>query len=451
MRTVLLSLLGLLLAMPAAAQPRVGVTGAVNPQAESTPPALASRTLFIGAELVMRERIRTGEAGTVQVVFVDRSTLAVGRNSDITIDEFVYSPATDTGRMATTLTRGVLRYVGGRISHRDGVTVETPAGTIGIRGGTALISIVGSATQVLNIFGNVMLSNAAGSTRIIRPGFIAEMRSRNDAPGEARQASLQEITQVMSLTDSGPGQGGGAPSPPTDAGARNAGTGQRQAGLEARQVQPQSPQGSAAQPLSASSSNGLRNGLRPSGGDPTLYSSIQTAQQNDIVQTNFGGFIGFGSTGDLTTLGDLRSASIPQTLNFSQSNVPIVSQLGNVGSYNFVMQITLGSNAAARGITATASNINVSGPNWGAAPVTGATLSFGSTLAAPNFGGLPDPFPAGFGATAGCATNVTCSFSAFARNGNGRIANAVDHAVVVFTTPPASPAVAVGGGTVVRP
>src|SRR5262245_30602150 len=98
---IALSVLGLLLALPAAAQTRVGVTGAVNPQAESTPPALASRTLFIGADLVMRERIRTGEAGTVQVVFVDRSTLAVGRNSDIVIDEFVFNPASDTGRMTT--------------------------------------------------------------------------------------------------------------------------------------------------------------------------------------------------------------------------------------------------------------------------------------------------------------------------------------------------------------
>ena len=64
-----------------AASPSVGVTSAVNTEATSTPPAAATRTLFIGASLVMQERVRTGPEGTVQIAFIDRSTISMARST----------------------------------------------------------------------------------------------------------------------------------------------------------------------------------------------------------------------------------------------------------------------------------------------------------------------------------------------------------------------------------
>jgi hypothetical protein len=43
--------------------------------------------------------------------------------------------------MAANLTRGVFRFVGGKLSKQDNaVTAQTPSATIGIRGGVMLIN-----------------------------------------------------------------------------------------------------------------------------------------------------------------------------------------------------------------------------------------------------------------------------------------------------------------------
>ena len=73
------------------------------------------------------ERIATGALGQTQILFLDESAMTIGPNSDLVIDEFVYDPKTGTGQLAMSATRGVLRFVGGKLSKQDeGVRVRTP-------------------------------------------------------------------------------------------------------------------------------------------------------------------------------------------------------------------------------------------------------------------------------------------------------------------------------------
>ena len=102
----------------ALAQQRVGVSGAVNPEATSRPPGGTVRKLVIGQEIVFNERITTEANGQTQLLFLDQSSMSIGPNSDLTIDQFVYDPKTGTGKLAMSATRGLLRYVGGKLSSR---------------------------------------------------------------------------------------------------------------------------------------------------------------------------------------------------------------------------------------------------------------------------------------------------------------------------------------------
>jgi hypothetical protein len=129
---------------PAAIAQAVGNVGAVNPATTGTPPGGAVRTLVLGANVVQRERIQTSSEGTAQITFRDRSTLNVGRSSSIVIDEFVYDPNTGAGRMAVSLARGVLRSVGGQVSHAGNATIRTPAATLGVRGGIVTVAYFGN-------------------------------------------------------------------------------------------------------------------------------------------------------------------------------------------------------------------------------------------------------------------------------------------------------------------
>src|SRR5919108_6130667 len=93
-------LLGTALVGPAVAQGRVGVNSAVNPEATGTPPGAVARRLVLGQEVVFNERIITGVEGQTQVLFIDQSTMTVGPSSDMVIDQFVYDPNAETGKLA---------------------------------------------------------------------------------------------------------------------------------------------------------------------------------------------------------------------------------------------------------------------------------------------------------------------------------------------------------------
>ena len=145
----------------------VGAAAAVKPSSTGTPPGGNSRTLDIGARIASQERIHTDGTGSLQVMFLDKTTLTIGPSSDLVVDQFVYNPSASTGQFAASLSKGALRFVGGQISHNIGATINTPAATIGIRGGVAYIShlpcsqtetkknLTGNCTKVVNMGGKV--------------------------------------------------------------------------------------------------------------------------------------------------------------------------------------------------------------------------------------------------------------------------------------------------------
>src|SRR5260221_6213386 len=123
-----------------AASEKVGVTAAVNPSVTGHQPGQSERQLKIGSDVVHNERIRSTSEGSMQIVFVDRTTLTISPNSDITINEYVFDRNGNSGNITVTVGKGLLRFVGGQISHSGGARITTPTTTMGIRGGMALIN-----------------------------------------------------------------------------------------------------------------------------------------------------------------------------------------------------------------------------------------------------------------------------------------------------------------------
>src|SRR5216684_4587659 len=124
------------------AQERVGIKSAVNPEATGAVPGAQPRRLVIGQEVIFNEHITTAAAGQTQLLFLDESSMSIGPNSDITIDQFVYDPKTGTGKLAMSATRGLLRYVGGKLSKQDdAVTLRSATATLAVRGGAFISQI----------------------------------------------------------------------------------------------------------------------------------------------------------------------------------------------------------------------------------------------------------------------------------------------------------------------
>jgi len=81
-------------------------------------------------------KVVTGSTGHVRMTLPDNTTFTVGPYSDLVIDKFVYDPATDARTIMANLSKGVFRWVTGKVARKDPaqMKVTLPVGTIGIRG-----------------------------------------------------------------------------------------------------------------------------------------------------------------------------------------------------------------------------------------------------------------------------------------------------------------------------
>ncbi len=194
-RKHLVTSLGVLLAGSAVLGPeaqaqsnaQVGTTAAVKPSTTGTRPTGQIRILQIGADLVFKERVQTAVDGAAQVLFIDKSTLNLGPDSDVLIDEYVYNPNAGTGRMVANVAKGALRFVGGQISHTEGITIKTPSGTVGVRGGVVFVSVTRRANQV--------------TTNVLPVYGIVTFTQGN------RRTELA-VGQALAVTSTGQGRGG---------------------------------------------------------------------------------------------------------------------------------------------------------------------------------------------------------------------------------------------------
>ena len=191
----------------------VGNVGAINQSAEGN-----GRKLSVGAGVEARERITTDAKGSAQIVFRDKSTMTVGHGSSLTINKFVYNGQQGVGEQSAKLTKGALRFVGGAVSHSEGAKIETPSGSMAVRGGMAYICLnCPRGTVFAALTGEVTLSKGE-STVTIPPGeMVTVLPDGTFSPPTPIPLDLLET--LDSRFASGGGQDGGASNPPTDNGA----------------------------------------------------------------------------------------------------------------------------------------------------------------------------------------------------------------------------------------
>ncbi len=118
------------------------VRGAVQQVSFRTPQATVGRNVGSGDEIFLGDRIVTGPAGGLQIMLLDGTTFSVGPNSSMVIDEFVYNPATGTGKLTASVARGTLRLISGRLARQDGeaIKIKLPVATVGVRGTMSIFS-----------------------------------------------------------------------------------------------------------------------------------------------------------------------------------------------------------------------------------------------------------------------------------------------------------------------
>ncbi len=188
---------------------KVGVAAAVQPDAFSSLNGGPRSLLKIGKSIFYNQRIDTTGSGLVQVLLVDGSTFTVGPGSDLVIDKFVYDPNRKSGEVAATFSKGVMRFVGGKLSKNpDGVTVKTPGGSLAIRGGIADLLMQGGKSIIAFHYG-VQIKFTTNTGRVYdvwEPGYKIDLSNGSPQISKLTSADMNAIAAGLSA---GNGAGGG--------------------------------------------------------------------------------------------------------------------------------------------------------------------------------------------------------------------------------------------------
>jgi hypothetical protein len=94
-------------------------------------------------DLVYRgDIIQTGPDGKLGVAFTDGSSFSVSPNARMEVNEFVYDPHGHSNSGLMNLTKGTFTFIAGEVAHTGSMKVNTPVGTMGIRGTTPHVEIL---------------------------------------------------------------------------------------------------------------------------------------------------------------------------------------------------------------------------------------------------------------------------------------------------------------------
>ncbi|MBI5882485.1 MAG: FecR domain-containing protein, partial [Elusimicrobia bacterium] len=116
---------------------RIGAAAAVRGTVSAVAPGqTVGRIMSSGKEVYLRDAVTTDAQGRMQVMLLDETVFTIGPNSSLVLDEFVYDPGTGAGKMTARVTKGVFRFVTGKIAREtpSNMRVKLPVGVIGIRG-----------------------------------------------------------------------------------------------------------------------------------------------------------------------------------------------------------------------------------------------------------------------------------------------------------------------------
>jgi hypothetical protein len=97
----------------------------------------------VGGHVQTSDVIKTGGDGSVGITMSDNSLLSAGPNSVVSLDRFAFDTATNQGQFDTSLRKGSLSVVSGRIAKQspDAMTVRTPSAILGVRGTEFAVSV----------------------------------------------------------------------------------------------------------------------------------------------------------------------------------------------------------------------------------------------------------------------------------------------------------------------
>jgi hypothetical protein len=162
--------------------------------------------LHKGDPIYQGDILQTEKGGSIGMLFMDGTTMALGGNGRLVLDEMVYDAATQTGKSAFSLVQGSFSFVSGQIakSAPDAASIRTPVATIGIRGtlgsggyvpGSGLtVALLPEGSGNGEVVGELVLYNQGGTQTINSPNMGTQIQTQFSAPPPPILLNVGQIT-----------------------------------------------------------------------------------------------------------------------------------------------------------------------------------------------------------------------------------------------------------------
>jgi hypothetical protein len=406
-----------------AQQQQAGVAAAVRGRVEVAMTAGAvGREVKSGEPIYLGNAIKSGADSGMQIMLLDQTTFTIGPNSEITIDQFVFDPASGSGKVAASVAKGVFRFVTGKVAQQNpsDMTIRLPTGNIGIRGTIAVGSVEpgvggqpirqevvllgpGSGREGSARIGAIVLTGGAGGTGVTinQPGFGSQF-GQGGSWGTPVRYTPQMINALQARIDTpitGKGPGAAAQQgTPQGAGPRGPGPGPAGFG-------PQGPLGR----LGPESQRIIVDGSQPRCEQASASSCSNLNPPPSMTATT-------GIADGTATFDQLRAIS--GTFFYAQNNVP----LSGGGTYNFALNLDAGNRTVGGGNSGVQVNgLNVSG-SIGLGIQSYAASSGNAAFAYNNLPGLTGAL-----CSPSCSTTVTATL----QNSGGTVGATANHTIFV--------------------
>ena len=126
--------------------------------------------LKAGDKIYFGDIIKAEDQSKSQILLLDETVITIGSKTSVTLDEFIYDPNSQEGRITTNIIEGSVKVLSGKISEKnpDNLIVKTPAGSIGTRG-TEFQAIVNEDEDVSKV---LLIGPGQNNTLGLRPGAV---------------------------------------------------------------------------------------------------------------------------------------------------------------------------------------------------------------------------------------------------------------------------------------
>ena len=174
-----------------------------------------NEVLKAGDNVYFGDIIKADSKSKSQVLLLDETVITLGEQTTIIMDEFIYDPNKQNGKIISTVLKGSVKVLSGKISrgNPEDLVIKTPAGSIGTRGtefqtivdedeGTSQVLLIGPGeNNSLGLRpGAVEVSNELGSVVLDTP-FSFTQFSTTTIPSPPIAITNEQLEQFQNFLD----------------------------------------------------------------------------------------------------------------------------------------------------------------------------------------------------------------------------------------------------------